>query len=214
MVHWTVETGTWKLRSMAGSATDREVKSLATAKMASAIAPIDSMVARLRRSSGRLTPVGSRCRWSHCLGGPSPGRSRHRPTSDPDESEPLPWRQDTRRGRQKGEPSLGFPAKPGRARHHGHPDRRIERLGDPETPRHRAITATVRADLFGVPRRSGEGSDRLGLLRPRHRAALQARRALLHSPRHTDRPDRRRDREADHRPGGPAGPRRVRHPGT
>ena len=60
----------------------------------------------------------------------------------------------------------------------------LERLGDPEAPRHRALAAAIRADLGGVPRRPGEGPDRLRLLQRRHRAAPPALRALLHPPRH------------------------------
>jgi len=37
-------------------------------------------------------------------------------------------------------------------------DRPLERLSDPEAPRHRAVTAKFRTNLGGVPRHAGEGT--------------------------------------------------------
>jgi hypothetical protein len=65
-----------------------------------------------------------------------------------------PWRKKTLRG------VLGVS---GRAHHHGHLDRRLERLGDPQTPRHRTLTPSVRSDMGRVPHRSGERPDCLRL---------------------------------------------------
>ena len=57
----------------------------------------------------------------------------------------------------KENPAWGYRRIHGRARHHGHCYRRLERLGDLEASQHRAVTAQVRTDLGGVPGRTGQG---------------------------------------------------------
>ena len=57
----------------------------------------------------------------------------------------------------KAEPGLGLPAHPRPAGHHGHPDRPVERLGDPQAPRHRTLAPAVGAILGRVPRRRAKG---------------------------------------------------------
>ena len=58
-------------------------------------------------------------------------------------------------------PSLGLPAHPRRARHHGREARAFERVGHPVPPWYRAHASTIRADLAGVP--TGPGSDHDGV---------------------------------------------------
>ena len=64
----------------------------------------------------------------------------------------------------EGEPDLGLPPHPRRARHHGHRHRPLERLGDLEAPRRRAVTAAIGTHLGGVPRRPSEGTHGVRLL--------------------------------------------------
>jgi hypothetical protein len=54
---------------------------------------------------------------------------------------------------------VGLPADPRRADHHGHGDHPLERLVNPEAPRHRAVTAENGADLGSVPHCTGERTD-------------------------------------------------------
>lgn len=101
----------------------------------------------------------------------------------------------------EGEPFLGLPAHPRRTRRHGHYHRRLERLDDPETPRHRALTAAIMAELGRVPRGPNEGHGRLRLLQRRHPPAPPALCALLHPLRQPTRPDRGHDRQSGRRLG-------------
>ena len=98
----------------------------------------------------------------------------------------------------KENPDLGLPSHRGRAHHHGYCDRPLQRLGDLEAPRHRAVAAVIGTDLGGVPCRTGERTDGLRLLPCRHGAPPTALRARVHPPRHTPCPDRRRHRQAGH----------------
>ena len=47
---------------------------------------------------------------------------------------------------------MGLPPHSRRAGHHGRRHRPLERLGDPEAPRHRTVTAQVGADTVLLPR--------------------------------------------------------------
>ncbi len=105
----------------------------------------------------------------------------------------------------EGEPDVGLPADPRRALDLGRHHRRVERLGDLEAPRHRAVTAAIGTELGGVPHCAGERVDGVRLLQRRHGPPPAALRARPHRPRHAPRPDRRRDREASCRMGDPAG---------
>jgi putative transposase len=58
---------------------------------------------------------------------------------------------------------MGVSEDPRRAGHDGSAARPVECLGDPEAPRHRALTAEVGTNLGGVPLRSGKRFDRLRL---------------------------------------------------
>lgn len=55
------------------------------------------------------------------------------------------------------EPDLGLPAHRWRARHHGHPDRPVECLGEPGASRHRTLAQAIGTDLGRVPRAQANG---------------------------------------------------------
>ena len=78
------------------------------------------------------------------------------------------------------EPTVGLPPHPGRARHHGHCHRRLERLGHLVASRRRAVPTAIGTDLGGVPLRTGERIDGVRLLPCRHRAPPQALRPHVH----------------------------------
>jgi len=165
-----------------------------------ALEPTDrAVLAGLARLLPRHPPDASSCSRPPCCAGtgtssPPPGPTRT--------AGPAGHRQGNYRAHppaSEGDPGLGLPADPRRARHHRRRHRPLPRLGDLEVSRRRAVTARAGAGLRGVPGCAGEGPDRLRLLPCRHGPSPQALRPRVHSPRRAPRADRRCDRQAGHR---------------
>jgi hypothetical protein len=112
-----------------------------------------------------------------------------------------------------GEPKVGVPPHPGRARRTRPPGRRLHGMDDPHGRWPRPGPATVRPDLASVPHRTGPGDPR-GRLRPRrHRLPTSPLCPGGDRARPPPRAHRRNHRPSHRRLGHSAGPQPVAGPG-